>query len=293
MTVSREQANRELYLELLKKAILFEIYLEHEQKYVQFLDPNNALFSPTKENRQRGQDWPPIAHTMVGRERINNLHQCMTSVINENIEGDFIETGAWRGGSCLLMRGFLKSHGITDRKVWVADSFEGLPAPDPQYPVDAGLTLHEVDFLRVSVEEVIDNFKKYDLLDDQVIFLKGWFKETLPVAPIEKIAIARLDGVMYSSTTEAFMNLYHKVSVGGYVIINDYSVPMCHRAVHDFRNKLNITESIINVDGFSAFWKKTKEIEVAQPTEPEVRPTEPVVAQATVASQGHDRIYRF
>ncbi|SFX64323.1 O-methyltransferase [Thermoactinomyces sp. DSM 45891] len=286
MSVSKEQTSRELYLEMLKKSILFEIYIEHEQKYVQFLDPNNALFSPTKENRQRGQDWPPIAHSMIGRERMNNLHQCMNAVINENIEGDFIETGVWRGGSCIFMRGFLKAHGITDRKVWVADSFEGLPAPDPQYPVDAGVTLHEVDFLRVSVEEVIENFRKYDLLDGQVSFLKGWFKDTLPVAPIEKIAIARLDGDMYSSTTDALVNLYHKVSVGGYVIIDDYTVPLCQRAVHDFRNKHNITESIVNIDGFSAFWKKTREIEVNRREEVEVeRPTE--------LAQGHNRIYRF
>ncbi|MDQ0417163.1 O-methyltransferase [Croceifilum oryzae] len=287
MSVSTEQASRELYLELLKKAILFEIYLEHEHRYVQFLDiAKNAPISPTKENRQRGLDWPPIAHSMTGRERMNFLHQCMNAVMNENIEGDFVETGVWRGGSCIFMRGFLKSHGITDRKIWVADSFEGLPAPDPQYPGDAGLTLHEVDFLRVSVEEVMENFKKYDLLDSQVTFLKGWFKDTLPVAPIEKIAIARLDGDMYSSTTDALVNLYHKVSVGGYVIIDDYTVPMCQQAVHDFRNKFNITESLIGIDGCSAFWKKTKEIEVARPTEIEVnRPTE--------LAQGHNRIYRF
>lgn len=235
----------EMYLELLKKTILFEIWLEHEP-------------GATKENRLQGLDWPLIAHSMIGRIRMNNLHMLMNDVIANNVPGDFIETGVWRGGACIFMAGFLKAHGVRNRKVLVADSFEGLPKPDPQYPIDATSKFHEQDFLRVSLPEVQGNFKKYDLLDDSVVFLKGWFKDTLPTAPTEKIAIARLDGDMYSSTMDALNNLYPKVSVGGYVIIDDYSIGYCAAAVHDFRAAHNITDPLVTIDITGVYWKKTK-----------------------------------
>ncbi|WP_093292421.1 TylF/MycF family methyltransferase [Thermoactinomyces sp. DSM 45892] len=257
--MGNEQSAEQLYLELLKKAILFEIWIEHERN---FPSSDNYVFNPVPEKRETGSDWPPIAHSMIGRERMNHLHQCLESVIRENVPGDFIETGVWRGGSCIFMRGFLKAHRITDRTVWVADSFEGLPLPDPNYPVDQGGVWHMYDFLRVSLETVIDNFKRYSLLDDQVSFLKGWFKDTLPKAPIQKIALARLDGDMYSSTWDSLSNLYDKISLGGYIIIDDYILPCCASAVHDFRNQFGIDDAIIKIGKepcSAAYWRKTKE----------------------------------
>ncbi|MFF2482233.1 TylF/MycF family methyltransferase [Paenibacillus sp. NPDC058071] len=236
----------EHYLELLKKTILFEIWLEHE----------GGLATP--HNRKLGLDWPNIAHSMIGRVRMNQLHAAMDTVLEENIPGDFIETGVWRGGACIFMRGFLRAHGVGDRKVYVADSFQGLPEPDPNYPIDATSTFHLQPFLRVSLPEVMDNFKKYDLLDNQVSFLKGWFKDTLPVAPIKQIAVARLDGDMYSSTMDSLRSLYAKVSIGGFIIIDDYSIGYCSAAVHDFRAALGITDPIYPIDDTGVYWRKSK-----------------------------------
>ncbi|ANY68943.1 macrocin O-methyltransferase [Paenibacillus sp. BIHB 4019] len=236
---------KEMYLEMLKKAILFEIWLEHEP-------------GATKENRFQGLDWPLIAHSMIGRIRMNHLHQLMNAVVNNNIEGDFIETGVWRGGTCIFMRGFLKVNGITNRKVIVADSFEGLPAPEARCPIDETSKFHEQDFLRVSLPEVVSNFQKYDLYDDGIIFLKGWFKDTLPAAPTNKIAIARLDGDMYSSTMDALTHLYPKVAIGGFIVIDDYSIGYCAAAVTDFRNAYHITDPLVTIDSTGVYWKKTK-----------------------------------
>lgn len=237
----------ELYLELLKKTILYEIWLEHEH-------------GANPEARRLGQDWPAIAHSMIGRVRMDNIQQCMTSVLEENIEGDFIETGVWRGGACIFMKGFLKAHEINDRRVWVADSFEGLPEPDEvNYPNDKGYVFHTIDYLKVSLEEVEANFKKYDLLDDKVCMLKGWFKDTLPSAPIEKIAVARLDGDMYSSTMDSLRSLYPKVSIGGYIIIDDFAaVPSCAAAVCDYRKEFGIYDPLIKIDNSAVYWKKSK-----------------------------------
>ena len=102
--------------------------------------------------------------------------------------------------------------------------------------------------LSVSLEQVSENFKKFGLLDDNVVFVKGWFKDTMPNLDIKKISILRLDGDMYESTIQVLDALYHKLSVGGYCIIDDYYHPRCASAVHDFRKKHNISSPICKVD---------------------------------------------
>lgn len=206
--------------------------------------------------RLNGLDWPEFAYTMVGLKRLDNLQACVCDVLRNDIPGDLIETGVWRGGSTIFMRAILKAYNIADRCVWVADSFEGLPPPDPiKYASDEGDIHHEFDFLRVTLEEVKANFARYGLLDDQVRFLKGWFKDSLPAAPIDRLAILRLDGDMYESTIQALTYLYPKVQPRGYVIIDDYVLPGCKQAVTDFRLHNDIHEEIIDIDGTGAFWR--------------------------------------
>ncbi|MGP0068511.1 MAG: TylF/MycF family methyltransferase [Isosphaeraceae bacterium] len=206
--------------------------------------------------RAEGLDWPARAHTMIGRKRLDNVRICVEDVLARGVPGDLIETGVWRGGATILMRAILKAHGVTDRVVWVADSFAGLPPPDSnQYPQDEGDRLHTFGELAVALEQVQDNFRRYGLLDDQVRFLEGWFRETLPSAPIERLAVLRLDGDMYQSTIEALESLYDKVSVGGYVIVDDYgNVAGCRQAVHDFRDARGIRDGIRPIDWAGVYW---------------------------------------
>jgi O-methyltransferase len=211
------------------------------------------------ETRAIGRDWPARADSMIGLARMNNIQHCVETAIRDDVPGDLIETGVWRGGATIFMRGLLKAYGDTTRKVWCADSFEGLPAPDPaRYPADAGDTFYRQTGLAVGVEQVKHNFERYGLLDDQVEFLIGWFKDTLPTAPIERIAVLRLDGDLYESTWQAIEALYPKLSPGGFCIIDDYGdlVAQCQRAIHDYRDANGITEEIVDIDGFGAYWRK-------------------------------------
>jgi O-methyltransferase len=247
-----EAESRSLYLDLIQKCLTNTIYE----------DPPQDKWSGGKYNskiRDRGLDWPSKAHTMIGNQRMTNLRRLTENVVSHNIPGDLIETGIWRGGACIYMRAILKAYGITDRVVWCADSFEGLPAPDPDlFPQDAGDTHHSYELLKISLEEVKSNFAKYDLLDEQVKFLKGWFKDTLPDASIERLSILRLDADMYQSTTEGLIYLYDKVSPGGYVIIDDYgALQACRAAVHDFRKQRNINNPIQHIDGVGVYWQKS------------------------------------
>jgi O-methyltransferase len=116
---------------------------------------------------------------------------------------------------------------------------------------------HTYRELAVSLDEVRANFEKYGLLDEQVRFLEGWFRETLPSAPIEELALIRLDGDMYESTYVALESLYPKLSLGGYLIVDDYgAVPTCRLAVDDFRRAHGIAEEMTPIDWTGIYWRK-------------------------------------
>ena len=271
-----------LYLDLLKKALLNEIYLSMEVAYFYVRDCAEQGVAPDlsaildvetcfaerfrlavearREGRHLDRDLRNIgfSHTMIGRRRLDQLDECIHSVLSDNVPGDFIECGVWRGGATIFMRGVLAAYGISSRKVWVADSFEGLPKPT--LPQDARFDLSKERFpqLAVSIEQVGKNFQVYDLLDDQVQFLKGWFKDTLPSAPIERLAVLRLDGDLYESTMDCLSALYDRVSPGGYIIIDDYGIlPCCANAVTDFRRARHIDEPIERIDSIGVFWRKS------------------------------------
>jgi len=242
---------RQLYIELMQRCLLGLVYEDPAQ------DPwSNGGFDINK--RLLGRDWPLVAHSMIGKQRMDNLREVVELVLSRSIPGDFIETGVWRGGACIFMRAMLAAYGVTDRIVWCADSFAGLPPPDAEhYPADAGDQHHTFEQLAVSLEEVKTNFSRYGLLDEQVRFLKGWFKDTLPSAPIEKLAILRLDGDMYESTIDALNALYHKVVPGGAIIVDDFgAVAGCRQAIADFFQAHRIDVPIHDIDGIGAWWIK-------------------------------------
>lgn len=246
----------DLYLDLMKRCLTDSIYGDDKAGP----DPQDPSFDGLIrfKGAPAGQ-WPSHAHTMIGLERLDNIRECLEGVLAEGVAGDLIETGVWRGGATIFMRAVLKAHGVADRTVWVADSFSGLPQPDPEkYPADAGDRFHTFTKLAVPLEIVRENFSKYGLLDDQVRFLPGWFSETLPTAPIDTLALIRLDGDMYESTWVALESLYPKLSPGGYVIVDDYALPACAQAVGDFRRRHGIREDICRIDWTGVYWRRSE-----------------------------------
>jgi Macrocin-O-methyltransferase (TylF) len=205
-----------------------------------------------------GRDSPCAAQTIIGLARMRNLRVLAERVIREGIPGDFLEAGTWRGGACILMRGVLAAHGICDRTVWVADSFADLPVADPAtHSADAGDQHSAVDALRISSDQAQANFRRYNLLDRQVRFLKGRFAEPVPTEPVAHLAILRVDGDKYASTIQTLDALYDRVSPGGYVIADEYLLAGCRQAVDDFRDRHDIHDELNDVDGAAVFWRKT------------------------------------
>jgi hypothetical protein len=251
----------ELYLDLMKKTLTGTIYNDPPDPATPTLPGESPLPAGVfdEERRANGEDWPTHGHTMVGLKRLDNVQMCVERVLADGVPGDLIETGVWRGGVCIFMRAILRAHQVTDRNVWLADSFEGMPVADEgSGGRDHAMRLHRFnDVLGVSLEEVKENFERYGLLDEAVRFLPGWFADTLTVAPIEKISVLRLDGDLYDSTMQALTALYHKVSPGGFVIVDDFGLNTCRMAIMDFRSKHGITDEILAIDRFSVYWQKS------------------------------------
>jgi O-methyltransferase len=241
--VRLDVAAADLYLDLLKRCLIREIFMRPKD--------------PDRITRLEGRDWPDEAETMIGRARLDNVQACVESVLRDEVPGDLLEAGVWRGGASILMRAVLEAHGDLSRRVWLADSFQGLPIPDPKYPLDKEITLHRFSCLAVGTAEVRRNFARYGLFDTRIRFLHGWFKHTLSRAPIDRLAVLRLDGDLYQSTWETLTALYPKVSSGGYLIVDDYGVvDACRQAVHDYRDREGIQEPIQEIDHSGVFWRR-------------------------------------
>lgn len=212
----------------------------------------------TPEARESGRVWPREAETMVGLPRLRNLRSCIEQCLTDDVPGDILEAGVWRGGAAIYARAILAAHDVKDRTVWVADSFEGLPKPAAKWAAE-DVVLHHIHnkVFAVGLDEVRRNFERYGMLDDQVRFLVGWFADTLPAAPVEQLAVLRLDGDMYGSTMDTLTPMFPKVQHGGFVIIDDYCLDPCRQAVHDYRDAHGITDPIEDIDGMGAYWRKT------------------------------------
>lgn len=247
----------ELYTSLVKKSLTGLIYEDAPTAVM----PINGIVDQSPKGYARkwrdfGRDIPSKALTMIGLRRMDNIQHCVETVIADGIPGDLIETGVWRGGATIFMRALLEAYGVRDRTVWVADSFMGLPHPQLEhYPQDIQWKA-AAGGLSVCLEDVRRAFEIYGLLDGQVRFLPGWFKDTLPEAPIKRLAVLRLDGDLYESTRTALTHLYPKLSPGGFVIIDDFGLPTCRQAVDDYRSAHDLDESMIDIDGMAVFWRR-------------------------------------
>jgi hypothetical protein len=247
----------DLYLDLLKRSLTHTIFATEPD-----IDDDEFRFTMDRVDHYVNTD----AVSMIPLGRFDNLRFCIECILRDGVPGDLVEAGVWRGGAAIFMRGVLKAHGVVDRVVWAADSFEGLPEPDPElFPLEAqaqsGPVIQKAYHnLAVGLDEVKRNFAAYGLLDDQVKFLKGWFKDTLPGAPIAALSLIRLDGDFYESTRDGLNALYDRLSVGGFVILDDYGEDTwtyCRRAVDEFRAERHIQDPLIAVDSKCSYWRRS------------------------------------
>jgi O-methyltransferase len=276
-------ALRRRYLDLLKRALVNLVYAEDAVRLDTALSGGlgadqlagqrllrdvryeraDAYAEVVATKREGGMDgfWGArLAHTMIGLDGLDNLERCAHRVFADGVQGDFLEAGVCHGGASIFLRALQVAYGEEDRATWLADSFEGVPPPtdpvDREHELD--LTEERVPWMAADLDAVRDNFETYDLLSDGVRFLPGLFAETLPDAPVERLAILRIDGDLYSSTREALTALYDRVSVGGYVIVDDYGcLEPCRIAVDEFLAARDLDVELDQVDWTRVCWRKS------------------------------------
>ncbi len=268
------------YIELLKKSLIDFNNINSYETYrlkdlpqtikIKLLKPLDYLFrlknfgifkikKIDEHERLNGYDWPSRAKTMIGLNRLSNVEFCVNYILKNEIKGDFVETGIWRGGVLILIKAILEENNISDRLIWGFDSFIGLPKPNfKKYPLDKGNKLYTMNILACSISKVKSNFKEYDLSTKNINFIKGWFKDTLPKNKINRISLLRLDGDLYESTILSLKYLYPKLTKGGFIIIDDYNAfPFCKKAVDDYRKSFKIDDEILLIDNEAIYWQKS------------------------------------
>lgn len=205
--------------------------------------------------RLNGGDWPTYGLTLIGVRKLEYLHEVLHETYRSKLlVGDFLEAGAWRGGACIYAKAFFEAYGI-ERRVWVADSFAGLPGKQHDKDIEGW---DRMEFLSVPLELVKDAFRRYALLDQSVRFVQGWFGQSLPRLrhELSKIAILRIDCDMYRSTLEVLCNLYDRVEVSGVWIVDDWGLSYQFDAINDFLHAGNIVDvPVVLPDGSASFEK--------------------------------------
>lgn len=220
------------------------------------------LGEPEFWRRAEGKDWPLSALSMVGLKRLRDLRRCVETIVADDVPGDLIEAGSWRGGASILIRATLSSLGADERTLWVADSFQGFPLPQPgDTSADQSVEgeLSGTGYFAPSLEQVRSYFARFGL-DRGVRFVPGFFEETMSTLRGGRWALIRLDADTYRATTVALEALYPGLGAGGFVVIDDYFHPYlpdsCRKAVDDFRERHGITEPIEPVDWSAGRWRR-------------------------------------
>jgi hypothetical protein len=264
IAVDVKERSRLAYFEVLKAMLSGSAFGSSEKSVETANNYKRKLNArPLNTNsRQMGLDWTYLGSTMVGLTRLQNILFVIQNVIKNNVPGDFVETGVWRGGASIFAQGIIQAY-HQNRRVFVCDSFSGLPPGNAAiHPKDIGWD--NSPYLEVSAEMVASNFKNFELLQDNVIFVKGFFKNSMPALAslVNRIGVLRFDGDMYESAADVFYNLYDKIPVGGYIIMDDWYGFPSSNAVLDFFQVHNCAENLVRIDSASAYFVKTKEVTV-------------------------------
>lgn len=251
--------SKDLYLDLLRDTLTGETYNDGcvARRSLRHFFRRFGIHlgrATTPNERKNGRVWPETALTMAGKKRLDNIRYCLETCDAENVSGDYVECGIWRGGSAIYAAGVIKAN-ESQRWVWGCDSFTGLPAPMSKIDLIDPVRLYiDSDVLAVNYSTVVENFKRFGLFDS-VSLITGDFSQLNLTLPVKKIAVLRLDGDMYKSTRDS-LALYDRVSRGGFVIVDDYYViDGCRRAVDEFCVTLPEMPRLKQIDYASVFFR--------------------------------------
>lgn len=200
-------------------------------------------------------------YTMTSKERIHALINATRYIIENDIEGDFVECGVWKGGSMMAIAHTLKHFQSDDRDLYLFDTFDGMSDPtknDVDFSgMDAKTLLGKSEkkkntshiWCYSTLDEVKNNLAKTGYRRDKISFIQGKVEDTIPNTAPDKIALLRLDTDWYESTKHELIHLYPRVVNGGVIIIDDYGYWQgCKKAVDEYIRDNNISILLNRID---------------------------------------------
>lgn len=214
----------------------------------------NAIYYPVSFNND-GNGRHNNAFAMTGRRRLENIRSLVGSILLDDVPGHIIETGCWKGGAMFYAGSVLQACGeLGKRRIYLADSFSGIPAPvEGQVARYTDAKAHTKDLgFDNSPELTVERLQRLLLPREHFRLVVGFFNESLPSLMKEEprtvFSMLRLDGDTYFSTYEALETLYDRISIGGFVIVDDFmDWASCREAIFDFRTKRNIVDPIMYI----------------------------------------------
>jgi hypothetical protein len=170
--------------------------------------------------------------TMTSYERLFALVVAVRYMVDNRIPGEIVECGVWRGGSMQAIARTLMNHGAADRPLHLFDTFEGMPPPtEADRRIRGGPTAEEMMGTQpksglvwavAGLDDVKAGMEQTGYPPELVHYHPGRVQDTIPGGAPDQIALMRLDTDWYESTKHELEHLYHRVTPGGVVIIDDY-----------------------------------------------------------------------
>jgi len=203
--------------------------------------------------------WRRVApYTLTTPGKIEALAQAVEYAVSRPVPGAFVECGVWRGGSMMTVALTLLRLGVTDRELYLFDTFEGMPEPGEEDVKQGGR--HASEVLRNSgrdssvwaiagFDEVRDSVQGTGYPEDKIHFVQGGVEETVPEHAPAEIALLRLDTDWYASTKHELVHLYPRLAPGGVLIIDDYAYWRgARQAVDEYVREKELTLLLIRID---------------------------------------------
>jgi O-methyltransferase len=200
-------------------------------------------------------------YSMTSVERMYCLYKSVDYLLSNNIEGDFVECGVWRGGSAMMIAKMLSNRKIVDRKLFLYDTFEGMTEPtdsDVRYNGENATILYNelVDengktiWCVGNLEDVKRNLDLTNFDNENIVYVKGKVEDTIPNnLPENKISLLRLDTDWYESTKHELIHLFPILETNGVLIIDDYGYWRGSRkAVDEYFNEIKLPAFLNRID---------------------------------------------
>ncbi|MDB9347870.1 glycosyltransferase [Nodularia spumigena] len=247
----------------------------HLQHYVvsgtQTNQVNQLSFQFSESQRENDSELQKLLcvvrpYTMLSEERLFSLYSLAKQICLEDIPGNFVECGSYKGGSAALLAFVIQRYSLRPRLLYACDTFEGMPEPcefDQHNGVAANLTGFGVGTLKAPISENIERICQILKVSHIVVPVQGLFAETLPKykSEIGNIALLHADGDWYESTMDIFNVLYDNVVPKGIIQVDDYGHwEGCKKAIHEFESLRGKQFNLQQIDYTGVWFQKSAKI---------------------------------